>query len=281
MVSRRVAVVAVCMCAVVLGPTWTGSASEPSVTGVLEANGETVELPYVYVWAEEEGFFEPEDPTWTLLFVDREIEERELDGMLWGAAFVELKITETAEFTDAPELTVYGQNIRFSADTPGNISGGSYPELEVTTFGPDQFEGRVYHAEPQEFFDDVFRFDFTFAAPLSDPNRPIGDPLPAGGGEPGAAYMALVEAIHAGDLERLKALAPSDQAEMLGDEDAAEMLEMIQMMTPKDIEIVSGSSDGSLAILKVSGTMDGQPASGTITLERQDDRWVPTSSQWQ
>ena len=127
----------------------------------------------------------------------------------------------------------------------------------------------------------MFRYDFTFSAPLSDPNRPIGDPLPAGGGEPGAAYLALVAAIHAGDLEQLKALAPPGQAEMFDEEDAAETLEFIQMMTPTDVEIVDGSSDGSVAVLNVTGTMDGESASGTITLERQDERWVPTKSSWQ
>ena len=108
MVSRQVVVVVVAVLAVFVGVVGLAAAEEATVKGVLEANGETVELPYVYVWAEEEGFFDPADPTWSLLFVDRPIEERELGEMLWEAAYVELKITKTAEFSDEPELHVYG-----------------------------------------------------------------------------------------------------------------------------------------------------------------------------
>jgi hypothetical protein len=255
------------------------------VEGEFVANGTTVELPFVYAYQEKKGFYDEADPTWTVLFVSRSIEERDLDDHIWDAAYIRLGITRTSEFGDEPEIQVYSQDIRFSADQPGNISGGTYPELELAEVGPDRFVGRVYHEEVQTFFDDTFRYDLSFSAPVSDPFRPIGEPLPAGGGEPGAAYTAWCEAVHSGDMDRLKALMPAERAAMLDDEANAESmkedLEFMKLMTPTDIEVVSGSSDGAAAVLQVTGTMDGEPVQGEITMSMIDGRWISTNESWQ
>jgi hypothetical protein len=160
---------------VVLGGlvAWSAStalaAAPASVKGHLTANGKTVELPYVYVYALEKGFYDPADPTWKILIVERPVEERKLREHIWDANYVELGITRTAEFGDKPELQVYSQSIKLPGKAGGNISGGNYPKLELTSAGPERFAGRVYHAEPQKIFDDTFQYDFTFSAPLSHP----------------------------------------------------------------------------------------------------------------
>jgi hypothetical protein len=266
---------------------WSAAgAEEPpaSVDGSFVANGAKVELPYVYVYAEKEGFYDEADPTWSLLFVEQPVDERELDDSVWGAAYIRLGITETSEFDDEPTLQVYSQDIRFSGEQAANVSGGTYPELEITKTGPDRFSGRVYHPEVQEFFDDTFQFDFTFDIPLSDPFAPIGEALPAGGGEPGAAFVAWCDAVHAGDIDRLKALMPAEQLAMIESEDEAQIredLEFMKMMTPTEIEVLGGSSDGETAILDVKGTMDGQAVRGEITMVLTDGRWVTTDSAWE
>jgi len=263
---------------VVLGPSTAGAGDDEAwVKGTFVANGTTVELPYVYVYAKDEGFYDPADPTWELIFVDRPIDERKVDDPIWDAAYISLGVTRTAEFGDQPELQVYSQDIRFSADQGGNVSGGTYPEIELSEAGPDRFVGRVHHTEEQKIFDDTFTYDLTFSAPLSDPNAPIGEALPAGGGEPGAAYLAWVEAIHAGDIDRLKTLVPPDMAAMLDEEGVEEDLEMMKAMTPTDVDILGGSSDGETAILQVTGTMDGEAIEAEVTLMRQGDHWIATN----
>ncbi len=252
-----------------------------SVKGTLVANGTTVELPFVYAYAQDEGFYDPADPTWTLLFVEHAIEPRKLDDAIWDAAYVRLGITKTAEFGDAPELHILSQEIRFSAESGGNITGGTYPELELSSAGPERFAGRVYLPEQQEFFDDTFQYDFSFSAPLSDPSAPIGDLLPAGGGQPGAAYLAWTEAVHSGDLDRIRALVPPEQAELLEDTpEVREELEFMRQMTPAEVTIVSGSSDGETAILDVTGTIDGEAVTGEIVLLKMADRWIATETNW-
>jgi hypothetical protein len=261
-------------------PATAAEETAASVEGALVVNGTTVELPYAYAYAQKTGFYDEADPTWTLLFVSHPIDERSLDDHISDAAYVRVGITLSAEFSDEPELQVLSQDIRFSADAQGNVSGGTYPQLELAGTGPETFAGRVFHAEPAEFFDDTFQYDFTFSVPLADPFGPIGEPLPAGGGEPGAAYLEFVDAIHAGDLERLKALVPPERAAMLEGDDAQEIIGFIQMMTPTGVEIVGGSSDGETAILQATGTMDGVAATGAITLVHQDGRWISTDEAW-
>ncbi len=268
-------------CSLVLGLPAAGiAAQDASVSGTLTANGETVSLPYVYAYALEEGFYEDDDPAWALLFVENPIEERDVDEHIWDSAFVEIRITKTAEFGDEPTLQAYAQSLRFSADQGGNISGGTYPEVELESTGPERFAGRVYLPEAQTIFDDTFQYDFTFSAPLSDPNAPIGEPLPADGGEPGTAYIAWVNAIHSGDVEQLKALVPADVAEQLDSPEAKEEIEMMRSMTPTAQKILGGSSDGETALLQVEGTMEGETVRGEITLEKVGDHWRATNASW-
>ena len=281
--SARIIAVACLVFAVTISSP--SAATESSLEGTFTANGEKVELTHVYVFPQEKGFYDEADPTWTLLFVARSVAERELDDHIWDSAYIRIGITETSEFSEEPRIEVLSQDIRFSADQPGNISGGTYPSLELTSVGPEGFEGRVWHDEEQEFFDDTFQYDFHFSAPMSDPFAPIGDPLPDGGGEPGAAFIAWCDAIHSGDIDRIKKLVPAEQAAMFDDpsqkDQIMEELEFMKLMTPTEVVVIGGSSDGETAILQVTGTLDGEQAKGEITMTKWGDSWTSTNAAWE
>lgn len=290
MLSQRTAIIALFV--VLLMGSIPTAANEQGATleGVFTANGEPLELPHVYVWLEEEGFYDEADPTWTLLFVEHPIEERDLGDTIWDSAYIELGVTKTVGFSDEPDfdepqIQIFSQSIRFSADMGGNISGGNYPAIEISEAGPEQFVGRVFHDGTQEMFDDTFHYEFSFSTALSDPNAPIGDPLPAGGGAPGAAYLAWCDAILSGDIEKIKGLVPDEQAAMLDDPEIQagfkQDLEFMQAMTPADVVIVGGSSDGEIAILDVTGTMEGEAVTGEITLTKTGDKWINTNESWE
>ncbi len=97
------------------------------MTGSIVVNGQEVSLPYVYAVRLEEGFYDPADPAWRVVFVSGPVEERDLDGGLWDVSMLEVLITETAEFDDEPTLQVYAQNLRMPELESGNVSGGTYP----------------------------------------------------------------------------------------------------------------------------------------------------------
>lgn len=268
--------------AALLTMTFPLAAAEPAeVSGVLTANGVPVELPYVYVWAEKEGFYDPADPSWRILFVEREIAQRELGGSIWDAAWVEIRVTETSEFGDQPELHVYSQSVKLSADSGGNLSGGTYPQIALQGLGTERISGRVYHTETQEFFDETYSYDLTFSAALSDPDAPIGDLLPAGGGDPGRAYLKWVEAIHSGALDALRSIVPPEMAEQLDSlsaEEAQEQIAFMQLMTPTGVEVLGGSTDGEVALLEIEGMIEGEKVTGEITMTRMGEFWMPTAS---
>lgn len=262
-------------CAVSLSPL---VGQEVSVRGKLIKNGETTDLPYVYVYAEKDGFYDDNDPTWSVVFAAEPVEARDVDSPFMDFSFMRIGITRTSEFDDKPTLRAYSQEFKLSGDA-GSVSGGTYPEVVLETAGPDLFAGRIWLPESIEIFDDTFQYDFTFSTALTDPDAPIGEALPPGGGEPGKAYVAWVKAVHSGDVEELKKVVPPEmaemlEAEMLATENFHEQIEFMQAMTPTDIKILSGSSDGSTAVLKVEGMLDQEKMEMEITMNREGRFWV-------
>lgn len=245
-----------------------------TVTGSFTVNGEPVALRHAYVFREAEGFYDPADPTWMVVFTAEEVSPRDIDDPFLDPS-LRLGLTLTSEFGDEPRLEVLSKTIRIGN---ASLSGGESPKLELEQQGPEVFAGRIHLAEPQTFFDDSYQYDLSFHALPVDPNAPIGEVLPEGGGEPGAAYLAWTRAVHSGDLDALKALVSPDMAAMLDAPEAAEELEFMALMTPTDVRIVDGSSDGSTAILNIEGTMEGEAVKGEITLERHGELWMPTST---
>lgn len=244
------------------------------VTGSFTVNGQSVEFRHAYFYRQAEGFYDPEDPTWMVLLTAEpvapgDIEDRSIDPSL------RLGLTLTSEFGDSPALELLSQNMQVGSFT---MTGGKSPQMDFEQQGPEVFAGRVHLAEPQTFFDDTYHYDLSFHALPVGPNVPTGDPLPEGGGEPGAAYIAWTRTIHGGDLEALRALVTPDLAAMLDGPDAAEQLEFLALMTPMDVRIVDGYIDGSTAVLSIEGTMDGEVVKGEITLEQFDGLWVPTGT---
>ena len=73
-------------------------------------------------------------------------------------------------------------------------------------------------------------------------------------------------------------------AEMLETQPAAEVAEQIDFLkftTPTEVTILSGSSDGEMAVLQVEGVVEGERAKGEITLLRQDGFWIATEAAWE
>ncbi|HET6603156.1 MAG TPA: nuclear transport factor 2 family protein [Xanthomonadaceae bacterium] len=245
-----------------------------SASGQFTVNGQSVELRHAYAYREAKGFYNDSDPTWTLVFTAEPVAARDIDDHFLDPS-VRIGLTLTSEFGDQPALQVLSQNLRSGSFS---LSGGEDPVLALEHSGPDAFSGRIHHAEPRTFFEDTYQYDVTFHAAVSDPDAPIGDPLPADGGQPGAAYRAWTKAIHAGDIAALKQMVAPDMAAALDEPDAKESLEFMALMTPREVRIVSGSSDGETAVLHIEGTMDDQPVKGTVTLVRNGEHWIPTES---
>ncbi len=118
----------------------------------------------------------------------------------------------------------------------------------------------------------------SFDVPIQDTLAPVvrGTPLPADGGEPGRAMLALFDAIAAGDVERIRAQSHPSQrkeVEMTDPTELATSLRMMKAMTPTKVTLDGGSVDGDEAWINFSGQLRDKDTKGSATLERLDGRW--------
>lgn len=119
------------------------------------------------------------------------------------------------------------------------------------------------------------KVDLEFAVPVTGKVERGGKPLPAGGGEAGAAVIANFKAIHAGDFEKAKALSHPDQRKMMeqNEEQAKEMFGVMKEITPSDVKVLGGLVDGDSAVLDFEGKVGDEPIKGTIDVQRFEGKW--------
>lgn len=115
-----------------------------------------------------------------------------------------------------------------------------------------------------------------------DEKPAAGTPLPAGGGEPGKAYVAYCKAITASDMAALKKLVSAERAKSMDSPDFAKMFPMIQSMMAKDIKITGGTMTATTATLNAEGkdSMGGGVTKGTISMVLEDKQWKVTEDSW-
>jgi hypothetical protein len=105
--------------------------------------------------------------------------------------------------------------------------------------------------------------------------------LPAGGGEPGKAYMGYCKAIASGDMAALKKLVTADQVKSMDDPTFAKMFPMMQSMHAKDIKITGGTMTATAATLNAEGKdSGGAVAKGTISMVLEDKLWKVKEDSW-
>ncbi len=243
-----------------------------TVKGSFTANDVKVELNHVYVYAKEHPFDEARK-AYTFCLTDKPVPYEELENM-WtidDLTYVEVSVGD--------DKSPVGQNLSHTNLEKSNISG-SAKSVEFTTFEPPHFAGRFFMTEPDEFFGDVYVFDASFTVTIPPPKAPTGKPLPEGGGEPGAFYKKYLKAVASGDIEQLRPFVPPEAADEFGGPDTAEIFEMMQMMTPKDAKILSGTIDGEIAVLQVEAKMDDEIAHGEITMMKMGKVWTPKKTKW-
>jgi len=110
-----------------------------------------------------------------------------------------------------------------------------------------------------------------------------GTALPVGGGEPGKAYLACQETIRQGDFEGLMGCMSAERAAEMKETDpdeAQEMFGFIQMMQATDIKVLGGTLDGDKATLNVAGMQDGEQATATVSMVRENGAWKIEKESW-
>jgi hypothetical protein len=167
-------------------------------------------------------------------------------------------------------------------------SGNSVCDFEATKFDTKMVEGRLFLKEPNESFGHKYQFDVKFSTPVTDTVVPVvdentGKPLPAGGGEPGAAYLAYDKAVASGDLAAMKKFAADEKTKkQMSDPKAKEMLEMMKAMRATNIKIVKGFINGDRATLHLEGKdpMGGGKATAVVRMLKVNGQWCIEKESW-
>ncbi|MDZ3823093.1 MAG: hypothetical protein U0S76_05785 [Pseudoxanthomonas sp.] len=151
------------------------------------------------------------------------------------------------------------------------ISGSSNDGLSLEDAGTDRIKGRW-----QDEAGHAVRFDLP-VLPQDVPRA--GQPLAADGGEPGAAFRAMLEAIHGDDIEGMINHSARDQAEQLraavASGEAAQVLQMARAFTPgvDGLAIQGGTVDGDRAWVEFTGRDATGPIRGTAAMLKIDGSW--------
>lgn len=232
---------------------------------------------------EDEATEEPSGPSVMLAFVTFEVDA----GALARATDREEALRDQSWAQDESarlELTVEDGTVgqQYLWISPGtNIS---YSSNEVGHYKPGTgARNRVigeYRFSPEDGQDLDCRVNFDLAL-LGDPKDappPPGVALPAGGGEPGAAYLAMNKAVQAGDFDAMLRLMPPERVAMMQDArkdpDFAAQMALMQAMSPTNVKISGGRQDGDKAWLEFTAVEAAQPRAGTAEMHREGGRWV-------
>jgi len=202
----------------------------------------------------------------------------EVDDAMTEQAF-ELGCAKLGLRFDAGGTVVEGLQLYVPPGNNRSISGNDVGELKLKTPMTTRASGSFTLNDDDELKCDL-QFDVAIAGkgPPPPAPKPWGTALPAGGGEPGKAYLALHRATLAGDVDSMLALATKDRADKMrearSEPDFPKMIEMIKAFEPAQVSVTSGRADGNRAELQINGKdSDGARMTGVVTLLRESGQW--------
>lgn len=128
--------------------------------------------------------------------------------------------------------------------------------------------------KPGKMFDDAYEFRLTYDVPLTEIPPPTT--LGAGGGEPGAAYLALVKAIQAGDYPTARRHLPDHQlpAKAPAAAEAEDYFHGLALNYPKTAKVTGALVKGDVARLDIEGVhYEGRKIKGPVSMQKTAGVW--------
>src|ERR1051326_7765112 len=148
--------------------------------------------------------------------------------------------------------------------------GSSFAAKNVAT--KDHIAGECWTKKPEKMFDDEYDFHLSYDVPITTIPKPTT--LTAGGGEPGAQYLALVKAIQSNDWEVARARLRSDEVPPEKPSDLKQYFEGVSLNYPKTATVTGGQMKGDRARLDLKGVdHDGKKIKGAVALKKTGDVW--------
>jgi hypothetical protein len=199
------------------------------------------------------------------------------DSALQDQAFAQDDATKL-QLTLAPDKLVTQQYVWISPGTSLSYSSNEVGKFEAKPGGKGRLVGHyAYTDDDAEGPHCDVTFDIAVIGTMAEAPPLPGKPLPADGGEPGKAYLAVNKAMLSGDLDAIRAtLTPEQAAEMdkaRATPEFAQQLALLQAMTARNVRIKGGRIDGDQAWVEFDAEEGEMLRSGTAEMVREDGRW--------
>lgn len=173
---------------------------------------------------------------------------------------------------DKEDGSYAGHNIKSATGGGGGFDNAHDESVTLTARDDKHVAGTLKMSD-----DPAAEISFDLPITKYGPMARVGTPLPADGGEPGKALMAVINATHAGNFDQMLALTHPDRRERIqkakASGETAKMLEMAQKFTPKISKITGGGINGDKAWIEFDGTNGGGAMKGSASLTRVDGQW--------
>lgn len=170
---------------------------------------------------------------------------------------------------DVSMNATYSETMTQYVDMTGTM--GSL-EAQITTFTPDRVVGRLFSPKPVKTMgDDTFTVDVKFSTDVA--HAPAGTKLPAGGGDAGKAFQALIAAMKKKNFEAIKSGVTPHRAESFSDVDDA--VSTLEIWLPKGpMKVTGGELRGDTAVLEVEADLfPGQKGLTLVQMVKSGPKW--------
>jgi hypothetical protein len=262
-------------------------AADGKVDGSLTANGKTFALKHAYAQTRKDPF-DKKKIVLQLTFTDKELSPAAAsDDMELMQAQDKQQLSGFTATIDADKQVISGTVFSPAFKKMKQFSATGMQKLNLTARTDTHVAGSIGLAKPDTFFDETYQYNATFDLAIGKPAAPApppalkGTPLPAGGGEPGKAYLAYLKVMAGGDMKAfLGSVAAARAKEASSDPDFKKLFPMLQAMQPKGVKVTSGAVNGNSATLLVTGKDDNQVSNGTITMVKEGGAWKVEREEW-
>lgn len=158
--------------------------------------------------------------------------------------------------------------------SPEGFNSSGYGELTLDKRDGRRIAGRWVLGKAQDFLGDTYEFDLRFDAAITPAP---GKSLPAGGGAPGRAYDAWLQALATSDFVALRRMQGEDGAWSFPEAaptTAKETLKSLREEQPLQAHISRGRLHGNSATLWVEGVdRDGIRRRGRVLMQEAPQGW--------
>jgi hypothetical protein len=163
----------------------------------------------------------------------------------------------------------------YLAPTAKQIDLGESFTAKTTVSNATRISGECATTKPEKMFDDAYDFRLPYDVPITAITKPT--PVPADGGDPGKAYVALVKAIQSSDwnvahLHLSKEQMPDPKPKA---DDLKNYFEGLALNYPKTAKVTAGLMKGNFANIEIHGTdHDGKKIKGYVAMKKVSGQWA-------